>query len=102
MENQIAKNWYLVLFKGIILILLAVLIFQSPADALLAYVLYLGIGFIIAGVVRIIQSFSSKGVVNSWGSIVFESVMDLILGYILIAHPEMTVALLPFILGFWA
>jgi uncharacterized membrane protein HdeD (DUF308 family) len=36
------------------------------------------------------QGISAKGIVNSWGSIVFEGVMDLILGYILMVHPAMS------------
>ena len=102
MEKQVSKNWYLVLFKGIIMVLLALLIFSSPGDALLTYVLYVGIGFIIAGIVRIYQGFSAKGVSDNWGWIVFEGVMDLFLGYILMIHPDLTVSLLPIMIGFWA
>jgi uncharacterized membrane protein HdeD (DUF308 family) len=83
------------------MVLLTILIFMSPADALLTYVLYVGIGYSIAGIVRIVQGISSKGVLTSWGSIVFEGVMDLILGYILLAHPGMTLTILPFMIGFW-
>jgi uncharacterized membrane protein HdeD (DUF308 family) len=101
METQISKYWYLVLIKGIIMILLAMLIFMSPAGAMLTYVLYIGIGFIIAGIVRIVQGISAKGELTSWGSIVFEGVMDLILGYILLAHPGLTLTILPFMIGFW-
>ena len=101
MENSISKNWYMLLIKGIIMILLAVLIFMSPGDALLTYVLWIGIGFSIAGVVRIIQGFQAKGVVEGWGSIAMEGVFDLVLGFILIAHPALTASILPFILGFW-
>ena len=102
MEKQVSKNWYLVLFKGIIMVLLALLIFSSPGDALLTYVLYVGIGFIIAGIVRIYQGFSAKGVSDNWGWIVFEGAMDLFLGYILMIHPDLTVSLLPIMIGFWA
>ena len=102
MENQVSKNWYMLLLKGIIMILLAILIFMSPADALLTYVLYVGIGFIIAGIVRIIQGFSAKGTQESWGWIVFEGLMDLFLGYILMIHPDLTVSIFPIMMGFWA
>ena len=102
MENKVSTNNYMLLIKGIIMVLLAILIFMSPGDALMAYVLYIGIGFTIAGVVRIIQGFGLKGKLENWGWVVFEGVMDIILGYILMAHPGMTVAILPFLIGFWA
>lgn len=101
MENAISKNWYMLLIKGIIMILLAVLIFMSPGDALLTYVLWIGIGFSIAGVARIVQGFQAKGVTEGWGWIVFEGVMDIILGFIMMAHPALTAAILPFMFGFW-
>lgn len=101
MENVISKNWYLLLIKGIIMILLAILVLASPADALLTYVLYIGIGFVITGGVRIVQGFQAKGAAEGWGWIVFEGVMDIIIGFILMAHPGLTASILPFILGFW-
>ena len=102
MEKQISKYWYLALFKGIIMVLLAVLLFMSPADSLLVYVLYIGIGFIIAGIALIVQGISAKGVLDNWGWIVFEGVMDIFLGYILMAHPSLTVSVIPVMIGFWA
>ena len=91
----------MLLIKGIIMILLAILIFMSPADALLTYVLWIGIGFSIAGVVRIVQGFQAKGAIEGWGWIVFEGVMDIIIGFVFMAHPALTASMLPFLLGLW-
>ncbi len=101
MEKQISKNWYMVLIKGIIMVLLAVLMFMSPEGTLLAYVLYLGIGFIISGIVFIVKGISAKGVLDNWGWVVFEGVMDIFLGFILMAHPGLTLTVLPIMIGFW-
>ena len=101
METQISKYWYMVLIKGIIMVLLALLLFNSPADSLLAYVLWIGIGFIISGIAIIVQGIAAKGV-QGWGWIVFGGVMDIFLGYILMAHPSLTVSIIPIMIGFWA
>ena len=53
MENQLTKNWYMPLVKGVIMILLAILIFIAPEGALLAWAFYIGIGLLIAGIVII-------------------------------------------------
>ena len=97
-----SKNWYMLLIKGIIMILLAILVFSSPAGALLTYVLYIGIGLLIAGIVSIVQGFQSKGTDDHWGGTVLGGVLDIILGFILMANPGLTAAILPFIFGFWA
>jgi hypothetical protein len=82
--------------------LLAVLLFNSPADTLLVYVLWIGIGFVISGIAIVVQGISAKGVLDNWGWIVFGGVMDIFLGYILMAHPALTVSVLPIMIGFWA
>lgn len=102
MENLISKNWYMILIKGIIMILLALLIFTSPGGALLAYALYLGIGLALTGIIMIFQGISLRKGNTNWGWIVFEGFLDLFLGFILLANPLVTAAILPFLIGFWA
>ena len=102
MEKQITQHWYLTLIKGIIMVLLALLLFTSPVDSLLVYVVYIGIGYIIAGIALIVQGISAKNVLNNWGWIVFEGAMDIFLGYILMAHPALTVSVIPVMIGIWA
>lgn len=102
MENTISKNWYMVLISGIIMILLALLIFSNPADALLTYALYIGIGMGVSGLFRIVQGFQAKGVIEGWGWIVFGGVMTLIIGFILMAHPALTAAMMPMVFGLYA
>jgi len=102
MSNVISKNWYLVLIRGLILLLLSYLIFQSPGDALVAYALYVGIGFIITGLFEIFGGIASKNDNPNWGLTIFGGILDLIVGYILTAHPLLTASIIPFIIGFWA
>jgi len=102
MEKTFKSNWFMLLIKGIIMILLALLVFSSPAGALVAYAIYLGIGLLLTGVVMLYQGLSSKKENPQWGWLVFEGALDLILGYIIIVNPLVTAAVLPMIIGFWA
>ncbi len=101
MEKQKNINWYWFLIKGIIMIILALLIFQNPGGTLLAIALYIGIGFLITGLIVIWQGFAIRNLVPNWGWRVFEGVIDIILGFILIAHPALTASIIPVIIGFW-
>ena len=101
MENQTTSSWYLQLIKGIVMILLAILVFMSPAGALLAWAIYIGIGLIISGIVIMTLGFSARGVFENWGWRVFEGIIDIFLGFILLANPAVTAAVLPFVIGFW-
>jgi len=101
MENQLTKNWYMPLVKGVIMILLAILIFIAPEGALLAWAFYIGIGLLIAGIVIIYMGFGLRGISSNWGWKVFEGIIDIFLGFILLANPAVTAAVLPFVIGFW-
>ena len=95
-------NWYMVLIKGIVMILLAILVFNSPGGALLAYALYIGLGLLLTGIVMLFRGISLRKVNTNWGWTVFEGLLDIFLGYVLLANPLVTAAILPFIFGFWA
>jgi len=84
------------------MILLAMLIFTSPGGALLAFALYIGIGLLLTGIIVIVRGFSLRTSHVKWGWTVFEGFLDLFLGFILLANPLVTAAILPFIIGFWA
>ncbi len=92
----------MVLIKGIIMVLLAILIFSSPATALVAFGLYIGIGLFITGIAVLIRGFALRKVSSNWGWTVFEGFLDLFLGFILMANPLVTAEILPFVFGFWA
>ncbi len=102
MENKISKYWYMVLLKGIIMVLLAILILASPADALLDIAVWLGIGMLITGIVVIIQGASSRKEHSGWGWRILEGCLDVLFGFILMANPLVTAEVLPFLIGFWA
>jgi len=101
MENVTNNLWYYPLIKGLIMIILALLIFLSPGGAILAWALYIGIGFILAGLLLISKGFSQRKSKSNWGWRVFEGIVDLLLGFILVANPLVTATILPFIFGFW-
>ena len=101
MENQISTQWYMPLIKGLIMILLAILIFMSPGAALLTWVMYIGIGFMLSGIVIVYMGFALRSTTTGWGWKVFEGVIDIFLGFVLLSNPAVTATVLPFVIGFW-
>ena len=104
MENKITSNWYLVLIKGIIMILLSMMVFSRPAGALLAFALYIGIALIATGFTILFHGISLKRANSNtnWGWAVFEGLLDIFLGYVLLTNPLVTAEVLPWMFGFWA
>jgi len=95
------KKGSLQLVKGIVLILLAILVLMSPGGALLAWAVYIGIGMLVAGIAITIQGFNAKGILENWGWRVFEGILDIFIGFMLLANPAVTASVLPFVIGFW-
>ena len=102
MEKKITSDRYMVLIKGIIMIALAILLLSSPVGAVVAFSLYIGIGFLLTGIFVIYRSFLLKKAGLNWSWTMFEGFLDLFLGYMIMANPLVTAEVLPFVIGFWA
>jgi uncharacterized membrane protein HdeD (DUF308 family) len=102
MENQIARNWYMLLIKGIIMVVLAMFIFFNPEGTLKAVAFYLGIVFLISGILLFIRHVPGKNEGATWNRNKAEGVADLVIGLLLIVVPMLMVAIIPFVIGVWA
>lgn len=102
MENGMNKNWWLVLIKGLIMIGLAFIVFGNPEATLLGIALFIGIGLLLTGITIIIIALSVKKEMDNWGWKLAEGILDVLFGFILIANPEITAVVIPFLIGFWA
>jgi len=101
MENKITKNWYMLLIKGIIMVVLSMFIFFNPEGTLKAIAFYLGIAFLISGILMFIRHVPGKNEA-SWNRHKAEGVADLVIGLLLIVAPMVMAAIIPFIIGIWA
>lgn len=101
MEEQAIPTWYMPLIKGIVMILLSVLILSNPEGALMAWAFYIGIGFVITGMVLIYQGFAGRETEENWTWKVFEGLLDMFIGFMLMVNPLVTSSIIPFLLGLW-
>lgn len=102
MKKTISKNWYMQLLKGLIMVLMAILIFMDPEDALRAYTVYIGMGIALSGILILLKSLSERKDNPVWAWGVLEALMDLFIAYVLLSHPTLTDEVLPFVIGFWS
>ena len=102
MEETTSKNWWLVLIKGIILIILAFVIFRHPVGTLVGITFYMGIGLLLTGIALIIAAIAARNDMENWGWRLAEGILDALIGIMLLANPGITAAVIPFLIGFWA
>lgn len=100
MKNAM-KYWWLVLLKGIILILLSFFVFGHPVGALVGLALYLGIALMATGFFLIVVAISNRDVDERWGWRLAMGIVDVLFALVLLSNPAVTATVFPFVVGFW-
>jgi len=96
-----AKNWWLMLLKGIVLIVLSFFVFRHPIGSLIGLSVFIGVALLLTGIFQIIAGFMVSGVDDNWGWRLAEGIIDVIFAIVLLSNPGITAAVFPFIIGFW-
>lgn len=94
------KHWYIPLIIGIILIAVGIYVFTVPLETYLVLSVLFSISFIIAGLLDIFFSIRNRKVLQGWGWYLIGGLLSLAGGIILSIHPGISIAILPFIVGF--
>ena len=106
-ENIIGKagkairHWWLLLVSGILTIAAGIVVFCFPAKSYVTLSIMFGVLMLVNGVTELAVSISSRNYFMMRGYTIIGGVLDLILGIFLCAYPQITLALLPVILGIW-
>ncbi len=95
------RHWYLPLIIGILLILLGIDVFSTPAASYLTLTIIFSLSFLVTGIMQIIFSISNREELSSWGWHLVGGILYALLGLLLLLRPEISVVTLPFIVGFF-
>ncbi len=94
------KHWYLPLILGIIFIAIGVWAIITPEATYLSLALLFSVSFLVIGILEIISSISFRKQLDGWGWLLTSGILGLILGVILIIHPQISIITLPLFVGF--
>ncbi len=95
------KYWWLILIKGIILLILAFFAFFQPVNALLGLAIYVGVSLMITGVFEITGALANRKTDDAFGWHLTIGIIDILFAFVLLTNPVVTAAIFPFIVGFW-
>lgn len=95
------KNWWVSLLLGILFIIGGIWIFQTPLASYISLSIVFSVFIFISAISQMVFAISNKDEIESWGWYFAGSILDLIIGILLITHPLMTMVILPFYVGFW-
>lgn len=95
------KNWWWYLVIGIIFIIAGIAIFAKPLDGYVGLSVLFSVVILSSGFGQIFFSLSNSGILRGWGWILVSGILDLAIGTYLLMYPVMTMATLPYFVGFW-
>ena len=103
MENvgSSIKNWWWFLVKGLLLIATGVAIFARPAAGYAGLSILFTVVIIASGIAQVVFATSNKDVLKGWGWTLVSGILDIAIGVYLAMYPLVTMATLPFFVGFW-
>ena len=95
------KNWWWYLVSGLLFIATGIVIFASPAASYVNLSIVFSILMIGSGFSQIVFSSANSKVLRGWGWTLVSGIIDVALGTYLLLYPAVTMATLPFFVGFW-
>lgn len=95
------KNWWISLLIGILYVIAGIWVFQTPLTSYVSLSIIFSVFIFVSGISQIVFSVSNRNEMQGWGWYLASGILDLIIGILLITHPLMTMAILPFYVGFW-
>jgi Uncharacterized conserved protein len=95
------KQWWWFLVIGILSLITGYAILSNPAEGYLSLSVLFTIMMIGSGFSQIFFAISSRNYLKGWGWTLASGILDLALGIFLAIYPTITMATLPFFVGFY-
>nr|WP_292966360.1 MULTISPECIES: DUF308 domain-containing protein [unclassified Allomuricauda] len=95
------KNWWISILIGLLYIFVGIWVIRTPLESYISLSIIFSVFIFVSGIFQIIFSISNKNEMKDWGWYLAGGILDLVIGILLLAHPLMTMAILPLYVGFW-
>lgn len=96
-QAEAKSMWWIPLIGGIAAIILGLLLLSAPAMTTATLVVFLGIYWLVAGIVSIVTIFTRKDK-KGWGWSLFLGILGIIAGILVLQHPLWSTFLVPAVL----
>ena len=106
-ENLTAKaarairHWWLMLIAGILCIAAGICVFVFPVESYLTISILFGVVMLLTGAGQLIIASTSGNYLMMKGYFIVGGILDLILGIFLCVYPDVTLVVIPFMMGLW-
>lgn len=101
MLQRLTQFWWLIVLRGVVSVIFAVVAFTRPQLAFEALIFVLGIFLFADGVTALILGVRMRGHDDDWWAMLLEGMLGIGLGLIALVNPELTAAGLVLVLAVW-
>lgn len=102
MTIALAKNWWSLVIRGLVAIVLGIITFAWPAITLGALVILFGAYAFVDGIFSLIGAFRAVRSHERWGALVFEGIAGIVAAAVTVLWPAITALALVYIIAAWA
>ncbi|MBN1376615.1 MAG: DUF308 domain-containing protein [Dehalococcoidia bacterium] len=102
MLEALAKNWWLMVLRGLLALLLGIAILIFPKIAAASLVIFIGIYALVDGVFALVMAIVNRPRHRDRWWLLFEGIIGILAGILILASPLMAEILLIFFVAFWA
>ena len=100
-DESVIGLWWLAALVGIISLGIGFIVLVNPIASYYTAAVWLGVAIFASGLIGLVLSISSSNVVVRRGWAIFASIVDILLGIILMFNMLFTLTVLPVIFGVW-
>lgn len=102
MIRELAKYWWLMVLRGVLAILFAVMAFVSPSITLSILVVFLGAYFLVDGIFSLAHGFRIRKTDTHWWVLVLEGLLGIVAGIVCLSMPGITVVFMVGLIALWS
>ena len=96
-SESLNVKWWLVLIEGIAVLILGILFITSPGITLATTVVFLGIYWLVDGIISIVRIFT-KSTDTHWGWLLARGILGILAGILVLQHPLVATFMVPAVL----
>ncbi|MBR2429612.1 MAG: DUF308 domain-containing protein [Alistipes sp.] len=100
-DERMISQWWLAAIVGIVAIGIGFIVLVNPIESYLTAAVWLGVAIFVSGVMGLVLSIASNNVAVRRGWAILASVVDIILGLLLMFNIVFTITILPLVFGIW-
>jgi uncharacterized membrane protein HdeD (DUF308 family) len=95
------RNWWVLLLLGVIFVAMGFIVLANPLESYVTLAIFFAASMLVSGIFQIVFSIANREEMEGWGWQLALGIMETIIGFILIFNLGLSLAILPFYVGFW-